>query len=64
MRETKSEESISSFRWVVLACFMFVALLSQLFWLTFAPITSEVVKLFNVSPFKVSLLSLVWLWFL
>ena len=60
MRETKSEESISSFRWLVLACFMFVALLSQLFWLTFAPITSEVVKLFNVSPFKVSLLSLVW----
>jgi len=60
MRKDKSKKNISSFRWVVLSCFMFVALLSQLSWLTFAPITSEVVKLFNVSPFEVSLLSLVW----
>ena len=60
MRKNKSEKSISSYRWVVLSCFMFVALLSQLSWLTFATITSEIVKLFNVSPFEVSLLSLVW----
>jgi predicted MFS family arabinose efflux permease len=60
MRKDKSEKSISSYRWVVLSCFMFVALLSQLSWLTFAPITSEIVKLFNVNPFEVSLLSLVW----
>ena len=39
---------------------MFIALLSQLSWLTFAPITSEMVKLFNVTAFDVSLLSLVW----
>ncbi|MHA2011684.1 MAG: MFS transporter [Candidatus Helarchaeota archaeon] len=39
---------------------MIIALLSQLSWLTFAPITSEVIKLFNVSAFDVSLLSLVW----
>jgi predicted MFS family arabinose efflux permease len=55
-----SGKNISSYRWMVLCCFIFIALLSQLSWLTFAPITSEVVKLFNVSPFEVSLLSLVW----
>jgi predicted MFS family arabinose efflux permease len=60
MRKTSSEESISSFRWVVLACFMFVALLSQLLWLTFAPITSGVAKIFHVTEFEISLLSLVW----
>ena len=60
MRKNKSEKNVSLYRWIVLSCFIFVALLSQLSWLTFAPITSEIVKLFNVSPFEVSLLSLVW----
>ena len=45
---------------MVLAVFMFVALLSQLLWLTFAPISSEVSELFGVEAFDISLLSLVW----
>ncbi|HEC81223.1 MAG TPA: MFS transporter [Thermoplasmatales archaeon] len=52
--------TVSSYRWVVLAVFMFVALLSQLLWLTFAPISSEVSGFFGVNAFDVSLLSLVW----
>ena len=60
MKNGESERINSSYRWVVLSCFIFVALLSQLCWLTFAPITSQVTKLFNVSAFDVSLLSLVW----
>ena len=60
MKKDVSEKNIPSYRWVVLVFFMIIALLSQLSWLTFAPITSEVIKLFNVSAFDVSLLSLVW----
>jgi predicted MFS family arabinose efflux permease len=39
---------------------MVVALLSQLLWLTFAPISSEMTLLFHVTTFDISLLSLVW----
>jgi predicted MFS family arabinose efflux permease len=39
---------------------MFMALLSQLAWLTFAPITTDTAALFHVTEFDVSLLSLVW----
>jgi MFS family permease len=37
-----------------------VALISQLLWLTFAPISSEMENLYNVTAFDISLLSLVW----
>jgi len=57
---TKHSESTSRYRWVVLILFMFVALLSQLLWLTFAPISSEMEKLYNITAFDVSILSLVW----
>ena len=58
--EESSTRNVSSYRWVVLFVFIMIALLSQLLWLTFAPISSEVSKLFNVSAFDVSILSLVW----
>ena len=50
----------SSYRWIVLFLFMIVALISQLLWLTFAPISSEMALLFQVTTFDISLLSLVW----
>lgn len=60
MKKASAENRFSSYRWAVLALFMVVALLSQLLWLTFAPISSEAAKLFGVSAFDISLLSLVW----
>jgi predicted MFS family arabinose efflux permease len=48
------------YRWVVLALFVLVALISQLLWLTFAPLSSEMTALYGVTAFDVSLLSLVW----
>ena len=54
------EEKITSYRWIVLTLFIFVALISQLLWLTFAPISSEMEKIFNVTAFDISILSLVW----
>jgi predicted MFS family arabinose efflux permease len=50
----------SNYRWIVLIIFIFVALVSQLLWLTFAPISSEIEKLYGVTAFDISLLSLVW----
>ncbi|MCK4348010.1 MAG: MFS transporter [Thermoplasmatales archaeon] len=60
IKDKTFEENLSPYRWIVLAIFMVVALLSQLLWLTFAPISSEMSKLFGVSAFDISLLSLVW----
>lgn len=39
---------------------MIIALLSQMLWLTFAPISSGMQGLFGVSAFDINLLSLVW----
>lgn len=60
MVKSKETEEFPPYRWVVLSVFMLVALLSQLLWLTFAPISSEASKIFEVSAFNISLLSLVW----
>jgi len=46
--------------WVILTLFIMIALISQLLWLTFAPISSEISDSYHVSAFDVSLLSLVW----
>lgn len=60
MNENLPTKTVSSYRWIVLLTFIFIALLSQLLWLTFAPISDKVADLFHVTPFDVSLLSLVW----
>lgn len=54
------DQQVSSYRWVVLTVFIFIALVSQLLWLTFAPITSEIANLYHVDAFDISLLSMVW----
>lgn len=46
------------YRWVVLASFMFVAALTQLMWLNYAPITSQTQRLMGgLSEFKIVLLA-------
>ncbi|MFW9914122.1 MAG: MFS transporter [Candidatus Thorarchaeota archaeon] len=53
--------TIYSYRWVVLGVFMFIAALSQLLWITFAPITSIVADRYGVSDFDVAMLSLIFM---
>ncbi|MDD3493297.1 MAG: MFS transporter, partial [Candidatus Thermoplasmatota archaeon] len=60
MTEQSHETAVAPYRWVVLTLFVIVALTSQLLWLTFAPISSEMTDLYGVSAFDISLLSLVW----
>jgi predicted MFS family arabinose efflux permease len=50
----------SSYRWLVLLSYALTGLLSQLVWLTFAPILSTTAQTFNVSTADVGNLSLVF----
>lgn len=49
------------YRWVVLGVFMGVTAINQLLWITFASITSEVVKFYNVSDLSIGLLSMIFM---
>jgi MFS family permease len=46
------------YRWVVLAVFMFVNLMMQLLWITYAPITREAALFYNVNDLKVGFLAM------
>ena len=60
MKKKPNIHNFTGYRWVILIVFIIVALTSQLLWLTFAPISSEMEKLYGVTAFDISLLSLVW----
>jgi len=60
MIKKNNVSKFSGYKWIVLSVFILVALISQLLWLTFAPISSEMEKLYGVTAFDISLLSLVW----
>jgi MFS family permease len=46
------------YRWVVLASFMVIAAMSQLLWITFAPITIEAARFYGTSDMMIGLLSM------
>jgi len=48
---------IFPYRWIVLLLFMFVAILTQIIWITFAPIMNEVTGYYNVSSDTILLLA-------
>ncbi len=49
-----------SYRWVVLAVFMYIAALTQLYWLNFSAIDTYVEDNLHISAFSTSLLTLVF----
>ena len=49
---------IYGYRWIVLVAFMFIVVVNQLLWITFAPITGEAAKFYNVSDLSIGLLSM------
>ena len=49
---------VYGYRWVVLIAFMFVVLVNQLLWITFAPITSSAAAYYEVSDLSIGLLSM------
>lgn len=46
------------YRWVVLMAFMFVVIMNQLLWITYAPITSSAAVYYQVSDLSIGLLSM------
>jgi MFS family permease len=49
---------VYGYRWVVLATFMLVNGIIQMHWINFAPITTEAVKFYNVTPLQIGLFSM------
>lgn len=47
-----------SYRWVVLAVFMFINLTIQMLWITYAPITGPAAKFYGVSDLQIGLLAM------
>lgn len=54
----QSGYKVYSYRWIVLLAFMFVVVMNQLLWITFASITSEAVDYYGVSDLSIGLLSM------
>ena len=46
------------YRWVVLASFMVIAAMSQVLWITFAPVTIEAARFYGTSDLMIGLLSM------
>ena len=46
------------YRWIVLGAFMFITLMTQLLWITFAPITSAAAEFYGKSDLWIGLLSM------
>jgi MFS family permease len=49
---------VYGYRWVVLLSFMFIAGMTQLLWITFAPITGAAAQFYHTSDLVISLLSM------
>jgi sugar phosphate permease len=49
---------VYGYRWIVLLAFMFVVVVNQLLWITFAPITGSAATYYGVSDLSIGLLSM------
>ncbi|MFX0016936.1 MAG: MFS transporter [Promethearchaeota archaeon] len=56
-KNENSSFEIFPYRWIVLVLFMFVAILTQIIWITFAPIMNEVASYYNVNTDAILLLA-------
>lgn len=57
----QSAYKVYSYRWVIMAVFMFAAAINQLLWITFAPITSLAAEYYKVSDLSIGLLSMIFM---
>ncbi|MFX1562065.1 MAG: MFS transporter [Promethearchaeota archaeon] len=52
---------VYGYRWIVLLVFMFIAAVTQILWINFAPIASDVASMFSVTELDVAMLSLIFM---
>lgn len=61
MNETAPTWTVYRARWLMLALYSLITLVLQLQWLTFAPIAREAQAVYEVGPFAIDLLSLIFM---
>ena len=49
---------VYKYRWIVLSVYMFIVAVNQLLWITFAPITTDATKYYNVTDLQIGILSM------
>ncbi len=49
---------VYKYRWIMLSVYMFIVIVNQLLWITFAPITSDCVHYYGVSDIQIGILSM------
>ena len=52
---------VYGYRWIVLVVFMFIVAITQLLWITFAPITNDATQLYHVPDLSIALLSMIFM---
>ena len=58
---TTQSFQLYSYRWVVLAVFMFINLTIQMLWITYAPITGTAAQFYGVSDLQIGLLAMTFM---
>lgn len=56
-----TQTKVYGYRWLVLLVFMFIAAVTQILWITFAPISSLIAAFYGVAELDVALLSLIFM---
>ena len=54
----QSDFKVYRSRWIMLSVYMLMVAINQLLWITFAPITGDATKFYNVSDLKIGILSM------
>jgi len=49
---------VYNYRWIVLCAYMFIVAVNQLLWITFAPITADATRYYNVTDLQIGILSM------
>jgi len=47
---------VYNYRWIVLCAYMFIVAVNQLLWITFAPITADATRYYNVTDLQIGIL--------
>ena len=57
----EARPKVYGYRWLVLSAFILIALMTQVLWISFAPITSVAARFYNASDLMIGLLSMVFM---
>jgi MFS family permease len=60
-RMDQEKPKVYGYRWVVLLSFVLIALMTQVLWITFAPVTSAAAKFYGTSDLQIGLLSMIFM---